>query len=310
MSEQAETRTATPLEDYTTSFRVWAFKNMTEADGSYGSLQTVMNQYHVEWTEGTAATTTTNSRDWEYILLGYPEQTVKFWDWSAKAYRFFGSAEMSTTLGTWEHITEGTECYKYTCTVDATNAGDAPFYTHLWFSTGDATDYPTRQFGHPVTLEFIKPFAEVRFLFTYSDPDADPLPMLEDPVFRPVTPETRIAMKGEVIITFPLIGTDTQDTWTSTPDLSSKYLVSFTTPVTRYTVLPVRGQCAYTLTVTVNGADRSCSVPAQYMEWHPGCLYTYVFKVNDEGGVELQTVNIGVKSWVDADPANHYLYNW
>lgn len=311
LSEQAVTRADSPLEDYTSSFRVWAYKNMTETTGNYGGLQTVMNQYHVEWTANTAATTTTNSHDWEYILLSHPSQTIKFWDFGAKAYRFFGSAEMSATPGTWTHQTEeGVESYRYSCTADATNAEDAPFYTHLWFSNGDAGDYPTRLFGRPVTLEFIKPFAEVRFLFSYSDPNADPLPMLEDPDFRPVTPATRIAEKGTMTITFPLTGTETQESWTSTPDFSSKYLVSFTTPANHYAVLPIRDQCAYLLTVTVNGADKSCTVPAQYMTWQPGYLYTYIFKVNDEGGVELQTVNIGVKDWVDADPANHYLYNW
>lgn len=316
LTEEEVTRATTPLEEYTKAFKVWAYKSMSfDNVNGYGSTQTVMDQYHVQWVTNTANTTTTNSNDWDYILMTHPEQSIKYWDFGAEAYRFFGSAEMSATPGTWEHITEGTECYKYTCTADATNAADAPFYTHLWFSTGDAGDYPTRQFGHPVTMEFIKPFAEVQFKFTYANPDADPTPMLEDPDFRPLDPETRIALMGEVEITFPITGKGTQETWHSTPEYS-KYLTAFTTPSTStaywYTVFPVKSQGPYKLTVTVNGADKDCIVPAQYMTWSPGYRYTYIFKVNEEGGVELDKVNIAVKDWQeDAETTAQYnLYNW
>ncbi len=316
LTEEEVTRANTPLEDYTKAFRVWAYKSMSvDNEGSYSSTQTVMDQYHVQWVTNTANTTTTNSNDWDYILMTYPDQTPKYWDFAAKAYRFFGSAEMSATPGTWEHITEGTECYKYTCTADATNAADAPFYTHLWFSTGDAGDYPTRQFGHPVTMEFIKPFAEVQFKFIYANPDATPTPMLDDPDFRPLDSEKRIALTGTVTITFPITGKGTQETWNSTPEYS-KYLTSFTTPSTStaywYTVFPIPSQGAYKLTVTVNGADKDCTVPAQYMTWSPGYRYTYIFKVNDEGGVELDNVNIAVKDWQtdEETTAQYNLYNW
>ena len=316
LSEEAVTRAATPLETYATSFRVWAYKNMSESSGNYGTTQTVMDQYHVQWTENTASTSTTNSSDWEYLLLTHPDQSIKYWDFGAKAYRFFGSAEMSATPGTWTRTTEeGKDVYKYECNIDATNAADAPFYSHLWFSTGEEVVYPTRQFGKPVTLEFIKPLAEVQFKFIPADPTATPSLMLEDPDFRPLASEQRIAVTGKMTITFPIEGTETQESWESVPDYSSKYLVSFTTPSTSsaekwYMVLPIRGQGAYKLTVTVNGADKDCTVPAEFMTWHPGYRYTYIFKVNDEGGVELQAVNIGVKDWTTVTPADYNLYNW
>jgi hypothetical protein len=306
---------STPLESYTSSFRVWGFKSMSyDNTNGYGSTQTVMDQYHVQWVTNTANTSTTNTNDWDYILTTYPDQTPKYWDFEAKAYRFFGSAEMSATLGTWTRTTEeGIDVYKYECNIDATNAADAPFYTHLWFSTGVATDYPTRQFGQPVTLEFIRPFAEVQFKFTA--PGVVPEPMLEQPDFRPLDSEKRIALMGKVTITYPISGIKVQDTWNSTPEYS-KYLTSFTKPSTAtpywYTVFPITSQGAYKLTVTVNGVEKDCTVPAQYMNWSPGYRYTYIFKVNDEGGVELQTVNIAVKNWQTDDDttAQYNLYNW
>lgn len=308
LSEEEVTRATRPLEDYTTSFVVWAFKNMTETAGTYSDLQTVMPGYHVDWTENTAATTTTNTHDWEYILLAFPDQTIKFWDFAAKAYRFFAVAEMNPEPGTWDTSTEP-NAYKYTCNADATNAEDAPFYSRLWFSNGDEVAYPTRLYGKPVTLEFIKPFAEVVFKFTYSDPSATPKPMLEEPDFRPATIGERIATTGTVTITFPIQGTATQESWTSAVD-DSKYLLAFTVAEQVYTVLPIASQGVYQLKVTVNGEDKTCTVPAQYMSWNPGYRYTYIFKVSDEGGVELESVNIGVKKWQEGKTADHIIYNW
>ena len=298
--EQEVTRAgSTPLSDYTTYFRVWGFKNMSTG------TQTVFPGYAVQWETGSAQSSTTNTQGWDYILMAYPDQTPKYWDFEAQAYRFFAVAEMSATPGTW---TTTTDTHSYTCTVNANNAEDAPFYTHLWYSNGNATDYPTRQFGQPVTLEFIKPFAEVRFMFTYSDPSAEPLPMLEDPDFRPVNSQ-RIATAGEVTISFPIQGTEKQESWTSTVD-DTRYLLAFTVPKTLYTVLPVMGQNAYVLNVTVNGEDKTCNVPAQYMKWSPGYRYTYLFKVNEDGGVELDQVSIGVKNWEEGGNKEHIIYNW
>ena len=311
----------TPLETYTKSFKVWGYKNMSYNDGTgaYGDLQTVMEEYIVDWVNNTAGTTTTNSDGWEYLLLTHPDQSIKYWDFNAKAYRFFGSAEMSAVPGIWkDNSTASPKNYEYTCKADATNAGDAPFYTRLWFSNNS-----TKPYGQPVVLEFVKPLAEVRFKFTYSDPNMIPLPMLEDPDFRPLNPEKLIAMYGTVTITFPIEGTETQESWTSSPDYSSKYLISFTKPSTSsaenwYTVLPIigpdkgeeKGQGAYKLTVTVNGADKDCIVPAEYMTWQPGYSYTYIFKVNDEGGVELDNVAIGVKNWAIEKESEYLIYNW
>ena len=344
--ERAVTRADIPLEQYTNSFRVWGFKNMTESSGTYGERQTVMDEYTVQWTANTAYTSATNTDGWEYLLTAFPEQSIKFWDFSAKAYRFFGVAEMSAVPGTWDFDTDPDDAYKYTCSVDGSNEGDAPFIAHLWFSTNDADDYPDRRYGHPVTLEFIKPLSKVRFLFVHADPTVSPLPTLVEPDFRPEAPGQHIATAGTVSVSFPTRGAETQESWSSVPDFSSKYLVSFTTPYTEnvyftaeeitaaesvpdapahgkttsdiktlgsyqwYSVLPVESQGTYLLTVTVNGEDRSCTVPATFMAWKPGYSYTYIFKVNDEGGVELDNVSIGIKDWGIGVETPHFIYNW
>lgn len=315
MTEEEVTRAYTQLSDYTTAFNVWGYKNMTEAAGAYSDMQLVFPGFTVKWESNSASATNTNN--WDYVLPDYPDQQIKYWDLSAKAYRFFGSAEMSANQGTWEQTTaDGEQVYIYTCQPDATNADDAPFYTRMWFSTGDNRT-PTRPYGQTVTLEFTKPFAEVRFLFTYADPTMSPPPLLENPDFRPAATGTRIAIKGNLIVTFPLTGTGTAETWTSTPEWD-KFLTAFTQPSTTspslvdnwYKVLPVRSQGPYRLTVTVNGADKECLVPSDLLDWSPGYRYTYIFKVNDDGGVKLESVKVGVTKWNVVEAVDHSLYNW
>ena len=92
MQEQEEmTRAATPLEEISTTFHAWGYKNDGYENSSYTSYQLVMSDYTVNWTNNSAYTTTSNTNNWEYVGQG-DDQSIKYWDWSAKAYRFFGYA--------------------------------------------------------------------------------------------------------------------------------------------------------------------------------------------------------------------------
>ena len=100
--EQAVTRAATGLETLLNekTFKVWGYKNdaYDAGTGSYASYQTVMPAYVVSWTANTAYTTTTNTNDWEYVGLGTgSDQEIKYWDFGANAYRFFGYAKGNAT---------------------------------------------------------------------------------------------------------------------------------------------------------------------------------------------------------------------
>ena len=93
--EQTITRAAGLEDEGITTFTVYGYKNMEYYDGSgtYGGLQNVFPGYRVTWKANTANTTTSNSDGWEYVNKqtgSEPEQSIKYWDWSAKAYRFFG----------------------------------------------------------------------------------------------------------------------------------------------------------------------------------------------------------------------------
>lgn len=319
--EQAVTRAATPLEDIgITSFRVWGYKEMSPAE-----TQTVMPGYIVRWTTNTAATSTTNSDGWEYLLPPYPDQTIKYWDFGAQAYRFF-AVTGGVTAEALPADDEVKTAFRFTFPANAAQSEDAPLYTHLW-RNGKSSDL----YGKPVRLAFLRPFARVRFMFIYSNPEPGPsdppLPMVEEPDFRPnpdivTDPGTGteeviargIATKGTFSVTFPFTaGGATEESWETT-DLEEA-LVAFTVPYTEatpqwYMVMPCKEQNAYILRVTINGEEKTCDVPQEYMSWLPGYQYTYIFKVSESGGVELDMVRVGVTDWLPGKEGDHILYNW
>lgn len=317
----------TPLHNYVTTFKVWGFKNMSSTTGnpvSYGDMQTVIPGYRVNWYEDSRYTTVANSSDWEYVnQQGYNEehQTIKYWDWGAKAYRFFGvTGELS------EGQPRTTDSYyEFDFTVDGTSASaiaDIPYFSALWFSTGNAGEYPTRLFGHPVQLMFLRPFARVRFMFTYTFPREGVL--LINPKFGPTGGSTpTIARKGTFTVRYPLTGTEIAETYQSTPATgeNSGALIAFGEDYDGedkeyvesiggwYTVLPNTSQGSYTLSVKVNGADKSCDVPAAYMQWQPGYSYTYVFKINESGGVEIDLVESAYTPWTEVESNPYNIHN-
>ena len=334
--EEQVTRTGTSLHNNgVTRFETWGYKNMeydvmTDGYPSNG-LQTVIPGYIVDWRDNSAATTTTNSSGWDYILTTYPAQTIKYWDWGARAYRFFGA---TGGLSGTERDYTSYKAYEITMTADASSAeamAATPYISTLWFSTGNRQYYPTREFGRPVQLEFLKPFARVRFIYKYVYPREGLV--LEEQEFKPTTDYTeveedkvKIALKGTVTVSYPLTGTATKETYSTTIDGDkSKRLEKFTvdydpeddskdysgtgTDNGWYTVFPNRSQGNYMLSVKINSSRRTCTVPAAYMQWQPGYSYTYVFKVNEEGGVEIDLVQSAFTPWTELE-ASGKVYNW
>ena len=315
-----------------------------DGTGAYGGTQTVFPGYQVDWHENTAATTTTNSSGWEYIQPGLPDQTIKYWDWGAAAYRYFAVTGESTAYvayganrtygaaGTyWTSGTYGT--YEFSIAADASNATEmakSPYFSRLWFSTGHQVTYPDKLFGKPVTLEFVKPYTRVRFLFKYAYPREGI--KLTNKMFRPTSDvkaaeedKVKIARKGVVTVHYPTEGTEIKEWYSVEVDADkSTRLSAFTedfdaeddgkeyreTDKGWYWVLPRTSQGSYTLSVSVNGGDpKEAVVPAEYMQWLPGYSYTYVFKITDEGGVVIGWVEYAVVPWDDMF-IDRTVYNW
>ena len=332
---RAETRAGTPLSEKTGVFTVWGYKNLSLVEGVYGGTQMVFPGYRVVWHSGSAATTTTNTNGWEYVAQqtgSEPEQTIKYWDWDAKAYRFFavtGTKRTSGDLAIGEYKTdELSGSYEITLSANASSESDmnnTPFFSRLWFSTGILPTYADKQFGKPVVLEFLKPYARARFIFKYSYPREGI--QLTEVSFAP-TDGSKIARKGTVTVHYPKEGKEIREWYTmmansdSDPEVN-KALTAFTEDYDPeddgktysesdkgwYMVLPNNEQGTYTLSVKVNGKTKTATVPEQYMQWLPGYSYTYVFKVTDEGGVEIGWVEYAVTPW-DEYTGNRTVYNW
>jgi len=325
VKRDAATRAGLQLNDAgVTAFTVWGYKNMTydELTGTYDAdaskMQTVFPGYAVEYQPNSAATTTTNSSNWEYLLAGHPTQSIKFWDWSAAAYRFYAvtgytSHEPNTPNGP----------HEFSIVADATSTegmNATHYFSRLWFSTGQLPTYADKQFGKPVQLEFLKPFCRVRLMFNYSY--AEEGIRLEDICFKPGADyeaaegdRVKIPLKGTFTVSYPLTGTETKESFTISNIDAPSRLEAFTEEYIPegtekwYTVLPNNTQGYYRLRVLVNGAERWATVPEQFMQWQPGYSYTYIFKITEEGGVEIELVHSAVADWTDLE--NEYsVYNW
>lgn len=335
LSEEATVTRAEGLETYYQSFKVWAFKNPTVS-----TVQMVMDEYTVNWI---ANTTTSNTDNWEYVnqqLLGDTEQSIKYWDFSAQAYRFFGVAGASETnvpVGVYKPNATSPTSFEVSYTSDAKDESSIPYYSHLWY--GESDDY-----GKPVQLVFIKPLAKVRFIFIFEEPAKAAETELTYPDFRPSNGNT-IKMKGKVEVTYSLTGTTnresfsvdaeaegitalTKDYYTSVstttmnPDTENEQEV-VTSPYLNadssesalgkvYTVLPTpNGQGSYTMTVKVNGDPKTAVVPADFMVWQPGYLYTYIFKIHVDGSVTIDNVQSAFTQWqYHSLIEDHVVYNW
>lgn len=373
-STRAVTRAGTPLsEKGVTQFNVWGYKNMGYTEPNYDGKQEVFPGYIVKWLANSAATTTTNSSGWEYILLDPADQTIKYWDWAAKAYRFFAVTGWNKTtpatpagyVATEAYVANGTyggdgtywtsgtyQTYQITMLAncsdeDSDDDGDkdladvkanmdkTPFFSHLWFSTDELPSYADKRYGKPVQLEFLKLYARVRFIFKYAYPrEGIELKKKEFKLATdfnvPSADRVGIARKGIVTVSYPTEGPEIKEWYSMAVDADkTTRLAAFTedcdpeddskvyteTDGGWYYVLPNLSQGAYKMAVWMNADDvsaeakRTAVVPAEYMRWLPGYSYTYIFKILEEGGVEIELVQAAVTPWTDME-ADHEVYNW
>ncbi len=313
------------LESQATTFQVWGYKNDAFENSSYTSYQTVIPGFTVNYGANTAYTTTSNKSDWEYVGQA-AGQDIKYWDWNAKAYRFFAVAGATTAYSAYtpngpydpnganeaNKLTAATVSFTADCTT-AEKETATPFFSRLWFSTGNTTDYPDKGWGQPVKLEFLKPFAQVTVEFHDSEGILWANEKIESFSFKPTDSEKKIANKGNVVVSYPLIGADTQETLAVTADGYMAAGITNTNLASRtQTVLPT-GTDLGTFTIAVKLADtdqKTAVVPAAYMQWKPGYSYTYIFKVSGETPVVLEVVLVAIKNWAIGSEFNHEVYNW
>lgn len=131
-------------------FIVWGEKNETNAAPATGNL--VFPDYKVTYGANTAYTTTSNTKNWEYVGLSWTSgeaanikeattavttnvQTIKFWDYAATSYTFTAvsakPADISSGKVIFNKLTSGTTVYDKGYEVTVTDMADL---TGLYFA--------------------------------------------------------------------------------------------------------------------------------------------------------------------------------
>ena len=157
-------------------FVVYGTKHASAESETAANDAVVYNNFQVEWTANTAATTASNSSNWEYVgLQSYDatptSQGIKYWDYSAdNGYTFYAfsakPADMSYPKGGSDNVqvtkvtTDGTSLYNKGYEVAIKPAASL---NDLFFS--DRVEVPESKYGNTVSLTFRNIGAKVRFGF-------------------------------------------------------------------------------------------------------------------------------------------------
>ncbi len=326
------TRAANGLESLFSTFRVWGYKT-SAADLT--QAQTVMDGYRVLFVNNSEGSTDSNTDGWEYVGVKNPKlssgQTIKYWDFSATSYRFFGYSPFDNTeavIKTEENNLSFTVPFKYS---EKSTASTIPYASNLWIakssgdnSSGDVST-PVAKYGSCVTLTFSPIIAKVRFRFSYPEGTEDI--SIKDIKFcdsrfidDPTAADT--PLQGSITVSYPLTGeppsTTPEFSWKTDASTGSKGLLTLSTPyeekdatihiepkVTEYAkwyylpptaIIPYE-QGPYTITARINGNLSAATVPAAYMQWKAGYQYTYIFKITEAGTV-ITFADLQVEEWL------------
>lgn len=236
-ADLTHTETAEALEN---NFVVVGYKGSATAAANTGI---VFDHYNVNYVAGTANTTTSNSKDWEYVAqdqkvkgtavakadwtkladAAVQAQTIKYWDHAAASYDFLafsmgkgdGVADPDTKYATPTAVNKANlATAAYTLTGDATTLGEC-YISNI--TTVKEEDYSTT----PVTLKFRHLTSKVRLALFEQVPGY----VIKDVKFRqtltdshdPATSDNGILIgtdafneKGTLTVYFPTTGTDNE----------------------------------------------------------------------------------------------------
>lgn len=168
------------------TFYVYGIKcESADGAGNVGATHTVFKNYVVKYTDNTAYTTTSNTKNWEYVGKslstneaaninannGTGDQTVKYWDYSAPDYTFYAFSAKSADIEDGKvrvekNQTNTTDVYEngYTVTLaSGASLDDVYFSERLNIVKSTGTDRTAKNaYGGNVTLRFRNAATKVR----------------------------------------------------------------------------------------------------------------------------------------------------
>ncbi len=308
----------TPLhEKGVTEFHVWGYKNSELEGDRYGGHQQVFNGYTVKY-NGTPGTLD-NTNGWYYVGAEGSDQTIKYWDFGAKAYRFIAVTGDINKVLHYPAWPLG-ENWVSTTLISDIDAQTDTYFSRLWFSNNDPSDPEMAEFGKPVKLSFFQPFCRVRFMLV--DELGKPLTKSsevtshidkESILFEVITSDDqrRFADYGNFWIEYFLTGTkeEAQEVFKPDPaprpdpldpDAEPTY-VTIDTPYESHAndadyalVAPSEKEkwyrlfpndyteCYFKLSLKYDGKVRTAIIPSNYTLWQVNHEYTYVFKIGHQ----------------------------
>lgn len=167
-------------------FIVWGEKSETDNGAAAAAGNLVFKNYLVQWTDGSAYTTTSNTKNWEYVGItsgygsnvtpnsGTEAQTIKYWDYSASSYTFTAVSALPADITAGRVIITkngtGTTDYDKGYTITLAKVGDTyPSFDKIFFSDrnvisqGTGTDRTAANaYGGNVKLTFRNTLSQVR----------------------------------------------------------------------------------------------------------------------------------------------------
>ena len=177
-------------------FIVWGEKNETAAAPAAGNF--VFPDYKVAWTNNSAYTTTSNTKNWEYVGLSWTSaeaanikeggtavttntQTIKYWDYAATSYTFTAvsakPADISGGKVKINKLTSGTTVYDkgYGVTVtDEANLASLYFADRVNIAQSNDKDRTaTNKYGGNVTFTFRNAISQIRVAMYETIPGYD-----------------------------------------------------------------------------------------------------------------------------------------
>lgn len=167
-------------------FIVYAEKDETPDGAAPAPGKLVFQNYKVAWTANSANTTTSNTKNWEYVGLAWTAgeqshittsttdaQTIKYWDWGAASYTFtavsalpddISSGKVSITKTT--SATDGNKVYDkgYSVTLTADASLNKLFFSErkVISNTNNTDRTQANTYGGNVTFRFHNMISKVR----------------------------------------------------------------------------------------------------------------------------------------------------
>lgn len=276
-------------------FVVYGFKN----DGT----NLVFKGYDVFYNANSASSSEDNTNNYYYVK---GSQTIKYWDYSATNYRFWGYNKSYASA-----YNETTHTLTYTC--------DAKTLATSCLCSKTKTVIQAN-FGKVVQLQFLHPASTIQVYFYTTEAlrHTDHID-LTNISFAPATAGDYIVNNGTLEVKYD--ASSLNETYTTTAAAGGSLSELTFKPVTltdanastptavvalnpsdeNVTALfPLSTSATsvpFVLSLDVDGDAKQAVVPDVYMNWLPNYRYTYYFKIT-EAGKKLEFVDLIIDPWL------------